>query len=56
MADTVKEARDEYQSTQEQLDQVLMDLRLLRVQHIGILAGIMLLGLGVYQLSRMVTE
>lgn len=51
-ADEIKEARDEYRSTDEKLDAILDDLRLIRVQHIGMLAAMMLLGVGLYQVAK----
>lgn len=52
MADDIKGAREEYKSTDEKLDQILGDLQLIRVQHIGMLAAMMLLGLALYVVSK----
>lgn len=54
--DDIKDARKEYESTDEKIDRVLADLQLLRVQHIGMLATMMLLGLGLYQVAKMVSK
>lgn len=56
MADNIKEARDEYKTQDEKYDQILADLQLLRVQGIGLLATMMLLGLGLYQVAKVVNR
>lgn len=51
-ADDMKKVRDDYETTDEKLDRILNDLQLVRIQHIGMLAAMMLLGLGLYQVAK----